>query len=61
MGIFTAALSFLCPLPSCGVFHCSIRISCDVEMGMMDDDLLLMVRSGVCSGGGGTTREGDDL
>ena len=25
-------------------------------MGMMDDDLLLMVRSGVCSGGGGTTR-----
>ncbi|QHO07990.1 uncharacterized protein DS421_14g468570 [Arachis hypogaea] len=28
----------------------------DKEMGMMDDDLLLMVRSGVCSGGGGTTR-----
>ncbi|XLT56099.1 hypothetical protein HN873_048703 [Arachis hypogaea] len=26
------------------------------SMGMMDDDLLLMVRSGVCSGGGGTTR-----
>ncbi|QHN92757.1 uncharacterized protein DS421_17g586660 [Arachis hypogaea] len=41
-GNFSGGPVFLCPLPSCGV-------------GMMDDDLLLMVCSGVCSGDSGTT------